>query len=57
MLLLSETIIMVKRRYLPMSGRTMLVAGMISVSKRKKTVSETRIEMHSVIFSPLSDGR
>jgi hypothetical protein len=30
---------------------------MISASSRKKTVNDSRIDMHSEIFSPLSDGR
>ena len=51
------TSIMVKSRYLPMSGTTSDVGGMISASSRKKTVSESRMEIHKVIFSPLSEGR
>ncbi len=48
---------MVKRRYLPSSGTAKLVGGMISASRRKNTVSDSRIEMHRVTFSPESEGR
>lgn len=62
---------MVKRRYFPMRGMTSEVDGIISTeegrmeggrggyspNRRKKTVSEMRIEMHREIFSPPSDGR
>ena len=43
---------MVKRRYLPMSGITRLVEGIISTSRRKNTVSEMRMDMQRLIFSP-----
>jgi len=35
-----------------MSGTTSDVGGMISASSRKKTVRDSRIEIHSDIFSP-----
>ena len=35
-------------RYLPKRGTASEVGGMISASRRKKTVSERRIEMHRV---------
>ena len=34
--------------YLPSSGTAREVGGMISASRRKKTVSERRIDMHKV---------
>jgi len=37
-----------------MSGTTSDVGGMMSASSRKKTVRDSRIEMHRAIFSPLS---
>ena len=43
-----EMRIIVKRRYFPNRGTARDVGGMISASKRKKTVRESRIEMHSV---------
>ena len=39
---------MVKRRYLPRRGTAREVGGMISARRRKKTVSERRMEMQSV---------
>jgi hypothetical protein len=51
------TRIMVKRRYLPSNGTASDVGGIISANRRKNTVSETRMEMHRVTFSPESDGR
>ena len=51
------TRIMVNRRYFPMRGTTMEVGGMISASRRKNTVSDRRMEIHRVIFSPESEGR
>ena len=39
---------MVKRRYLPRRGTAREVGGMISASSRKNTVSDSRIDMHSV---------
>ena len=50
----SETSTIVNSRYLPISGTTSDVGGMMSASSRKKTVRDSRIEMHSAIFSPLS---
>ena len=44
----SVTKIMVKRRYFPRRGTASDVGGMISASRRKKTVSDSRIEMHKV---------
>jgi len=35
-----------------MSGTTSDVGGMISASSRKKTVRDSRIEIHNEIFSP-----
>jgi len=49
----SDTSTMVKSRYLPMSGTTRDVGGIMSASSRKNTVSESRIDIHSAIFSPL----
>jgi hypothetical protein len=57
MMMESVTKIMVKSRYSPMSGMTSDVDGMISVMSSRKTVSESSTEMHSVIFSPHSEGR
>ena len=42
------TRIMVKSRYLPISGTTMLVGGMISANSKKNTVRDSRMEIHSV---------
>ena len=50
----SVTRIIVNSRYLPMSGTTSDVGGMISASSRKNTVSDSRIEIHSDIFSPVT---
>ena len=51
------TRIMVKRRYLPSNGTASDVGGIISANSRKKTVNDTRMEMHSVTFSPESEGK
>lgn len=51
------TRIIVNRRYLPNNGTARDVGGIISASSRKNTVSETRIEMQRVTFSPESDGK
>ncbi len=51
------TIIIVKRRYLPINGTTRLVEGIISTNSKKKTVREIRMEIDRVTFSPLSLGR
>ena len=51
------TRIMVKSRYLPISGTTSDVGGMISASSRKKTVRDSRIEIHREIFSPSTQIR
>ena len=53
----SVTKIMVKSRYSPISGTTSEVEGIISVMTRRKTVSVSRTEIQSVIFSPESEGR
>lgn len=53
----SVTSIMVKRRYFPNNGTVKDVGGMISTNKRKNTVSDSKMLIHSDIFSPLSDGR
>ena len=53
----SVTRTIVKRRYLPRSGTARDVGGIISASKRKKTVSDRRMEMQSVTFSPESEGK
>ena len=50
----NDTRTIVKSRYLPMSGTTRDVGGMMSASSRKNTVSDRSIEIHSAIFSPLS---
>ena len=42
------TRIMVNKRYFPNRGTARDVGGMISASSRKKTVSDSRIEMHRV---------
>lgn len=44
----SVTITIVKRRYFPIRGRVIEVAGIISVRRRKKIVRATRIEIHRV---------
>ena len=49
-----DTRTIVKSRYLPMSGTTSDVGGMMSASSRKNTVSDRSIEIHRAIFSPLS---
>jgi hypothetical protein len=49
--------IIVKRRYFPSKGTAKDVGGMISANRRKNTVSESRMEIHSDIFSPESDGK
>lgn len=44
----SVTRIMVNSRYLPSSGTASDVGGMISASRRKNTVRESRMEIHRV---------
>ena len=44
------TRIMVNKRYFPNRGTARDVGGMISASSRKKTVSDSRIEMHRVTW-------
>jgi len=53
----SVTSIMVKSRYFPSSGTVSEVGGMISASRRKNTVSDSRMLIQSEIFSPESLGR
>uniref|UniRef100_A0A915KBY4 Uncharacterized protein n=1 Tax=Romanomermis culicivorax TaxID=13658 RepID=A0A915KBY4_ROMCU len=48
---------MVKSKYLAIKGTTKLVLGIISTKSKKKTVKETRIEMHNVTFSPDELGK
>lgn len=50
----SVTRIMVNSRYLPMSGTTIEVGGIISASSRKNTVRDSRMEMHSVTCHVMS---
>lgn len=45
---LIETRIMAKMRYLPSSGTTRLVGGMISTTSKKNTCRLIRIEMDNV---------
>lgn len=51
------TSIMVNSRYLPKRGTVRDVGGMISASSRKNTVNDSRILIHSEIFSPESLGK
>ena len=44
------TRIIVNKRYFPNRGTARDVGGMISASSRKKTVSDSRIEMHRVTW-------
>ena len=53
----SVTRIIVKSKYLAIRGTTSDVGGMISASSKKNTVRDSRMEMHSVIFSPESLGK
>lgn len=46
--MLIVTITIVKSKYLPIRGTTSEVAGMISTSSKKNTVSEIKIEIDSV---------
>ena len=47
------TRIIVNKRYFPNRGTARDVGGMISASSRKKTVSDSRIEMHRVTWKVL----
>ncbi len=47
----SVTNIMVKSRYFPRRGTANDVGGIISASSRKKTVNESKIEIHRVTYS------
>ena len=49
--------IIVKSTNFPSSGTTSEVGGMISANSKKKTVSESRMEIARDTFSPLSEGR
>lgn len=51
---LSDTRIIVKRRYFPSKGMARDVGGMISANSKKNTVKERRIEMHRVIWKALA---
>ena len=53
----SVTNIIVNNKYFPMRGITRDVGGIKSANSKKNTVSEIRIEIHRVIFSPESDGK
>ena len=53
----SVTRTIVNKRYLPIRGTTRDVGGMSSARRRKKTVSERRIDTHNDIFSPESLGK
>ena len=46
----SVTRIMVNKRYFPNRGTARDVGGMISANSRKKTVSDSRIEIHKVTW-------
>ena len=48
------TKIIVKRRYFPNSGTAKDVGGMISASSKKKTVSDSKIEMQRVTWKTKS---
>ena len=49
-----ETSIMVKSRYFPNKGTAKDVGGMISASSKKKTVSDSKIEMQRVTWKTKS---
>lgn len=49
------TRIMVNSRYFPSRGTANEVGGIISASRRKNTVSDTRIEIHSVTCNDFKD--
>ncbi|MGH0115286.1 UNVERIFIED_CONTAM: hypothetical protein FKN15_006714 [Acipenser sinensis] len=51
------TKIMVKTRYSPIRGITLEEEGIISSMTRRKTVRDTKTEVHSEIFSPPLEGR
>ena len=51
------TTIIVNSKYLPSSGMTRDVGGLMSERMRKNTVSARSMEIESVIFSPDSLGR
>ena len=48
---------MVNSKYFPSRGTARDVGGIISARRRKNTVSERRIEMERLTFSPDSEGR
>lgn len=49
--------IMVNSKYFPSSGTASDVGGMISARRRKNTVSDNKMEIQRLIFSPESEGR
>lgn len=51
------TSIIVNNRYLPNNGTVRDVGGIISAKSKKNTVSDSKIEIQSEIFSPESEGR
>ena len=51
------TTTMVNSRYFPISGITKEVGGLISESSKKNIIRASNIEIESVIFSKLSEGR
>lgn len=52
MMMEAMTNTMVKSMYFPMRGTALEVEGMSSTMTSRKTVSDSRTEMDSVIFSP-----
>ena len=48
------TRIMVKRRYLPSKGTAKDVGGIISARSKKKTVNDSRIEIHRVTYMTIN---
>lgn len=54
---LKVTSIIVKTKYFPRRGIARDVEGMISASTKKKKVKDSRMEIDSDTFSPLSDGK
>lgn len=51
------TKIIVNNKYFPNNGTAKLVGGIISASNKKNTVNDSKIDTHSVTFSPESDGK
>ena len=52
-----DTLTIVKRMYLPISGTFMEVEGMSSIISSWNMDSESKIVIQREIFSPLSEGR